>query len=105
MAARRIRWAAGGQGPRRGSSVYLRLRTERHRTSALPLPNVPRRNPTMNGRAPHERLLRTRLAALARMLPAARRGDVNGVHKARVATRRLRETLPIVLAEVPARKS
>jgi len=59
----------------------------------------------MNARASRERVLRARLAALARMLPAARRGEVNGIHKARVATRRLREALPIVLAHRPGRKT
>jgi CHAD domain-containing protein len=35
--------------------------------------------------------------ALAAHLPEAREGDVHGVHQARVATRRLREILPIVV--------
>jgi CHAD domain-containing protein len=44
-----------------------------------------------------ELVIRQRLAALARALPAARKGDVNGVHQSRVATRRLREALPLLL--------
>src|SRR5262245_7998180 len=44
-----------------------------------------------------ELVVRQRLAALARALPSARKGDVNGVHQARVATRRLREALPLIL--------
>jgi CHAD domain-containing protein len=45
---------------------------------------------------PYELVIRQRLAALGRALPAARKGDVNGVHQARVATRRLREALPLL---------
>src|SRR5262245_12080365 len=44
-----------------------------------------------------ELVIRQRLAALARALPASRKGDVNGVHQSRVATRRLREALPLIL--------
>jgi CHAD domain-containing protein len=43
-----------------------------------------------------ELLIRQRLGALRRALPLARGGDVNGVHQARVATRRLREALPLI---------
>lgn len=45
---------------------------------------------------PSELLIRQRLAALERSLPSARRGNVSAIHKARVATRRLREALPLV---------
>jgi CHAD domain-containing protein len=38
------------------------------------------------------------------MLPVAREGDVHGVHQARVATRRLREALPLVTSGPRARK-
>jgi len=44
------------------------------------------------------RLLQQRLLALLDALPAATSGDVTSVHRARVASRRLREVLP-VLAE------
>jgi CHAD domain-containing protein len=44
------------------------------------------------------RLLRQRLLSLLEALPAASSGDVTSVHRARVASRRLREVLP-VLAE------
>ena len=53
---------------------------------------------------PSELVIRQRLAALARALPAARRGDVNGVHQARVATRRLREALPLLAGRRLGRK-
>ena len=43
-----------------------------------------------------ELLIRQRLAALSRTLPSAHAGDVTSVHQARVATRRLREALPLV---------
>ena len=42
-----------------------------------------------------ELLVRQRLMALGRALTPARKGEVNGVHHARVATRRLREALPV----------
>ena len=40
--------------------------------------------------------MRQRLAALTRALPAAQKGDPSSLHQARVATRRLREALPLV---------
>jgi CHAD domain-containing protein len=46
---------------------------------------------------PSELLIRQRLAALSRTLPGARKGDTHAVHQARVATRRLREALPLVV--------
>jgi CHAD domain-containing protein len=42
------------------------------------------------------RALRRRLRVLAKELPRARRGDERSVHRARVATRRLRETLAML---------
>jgi CHAD domain-containing protein len=57
-----------------------------------------------NGRAPGRpgpssdpaaQLLQTRLARLLDALPAAQAGDVDSVHRARVASRRLREALPV----------
>lgn len=51
-----------------------------------------------------ELLVRQRLGALARMLPAARSGDVSAIHQARVATRRLREALPVVARGASLRK-
>src|SRR5690242_17675306 len=43
-----------------------------------------------------EHLIRQRITALGRLLAAARDGDVSSLHRARVATRRLREVLPLV---------
>ena len=43
-----------------------------------------------------EHLIRQRIAALGRLLPAAKEGDAVSLHQARVATRRLRETIPLV---------
>jgi CHAD domain-containing protein len=51
-----------------------------------------------------ELLLRQRLAALSRALPAAQRGDVRSIHRARVATRRLREALPLVAVRAKGRR-
>jgi CHAD domain-containing protein len=42
------------------------------------------------------RLLRQRLLSLLDALPAAAAGDVTSVHRARVASRRLREVLPVL---------
>jgi CHAD domain-containing protein len=52
--------------------------------------------PVMKRTNPSELIIRQRLAALSRTLPGARKGDVQAVHQARVATRRIREALPLV---------
>ena len=44
---------------------------------------------------PAEYLIRQRVAALERVLPAAKDGDVRSLHQARVATRRLRAAVPL----------
>src|SRR5918996_5992411 len=46
--------------------------------------------------SPSELLIRQRLNALTRALPGATQGDPQLLHHARVATRRLREALPLV---------
>jgi len=51
-----------------------------------------------------ELLLRQRLGALTRTLVGARAGDVNAIHQARVATRRLRETVGLVPSRSKGRK-
>jgi CHAD domain-containing protein len=58
----------------------------------------------MTRSTPSELLVRQRLMALGRALPPARKGEVNGVHHARVATRRLREALPVIARGKTARK-
>jgi CHAD domain-containing protein len=50
----------------------------------------------MKRTSPSELIIRQRVAALSRTLPGARKGDVHAVHQARVATRRIREALPLV---------
>src|SRR4030095_2714352 len=50
----------------------------------------------MDRSAAPDLLLRQGLRALAKNLPAATRGDVNALHQARVASRRMREALPLV---------
>ena len=47
-------------------------------------------------------LLRQRLQTLLEAMPAAQAGDVRSVHQARVATRRLREALPVLRASLDA---
>jgi CHAD domain-containing protein len=51
-----------------------------------------------------ELLILQRLRALTRTLPAARQGHVKAIHQARVATRRLREALPLVVDGSRGRK-
>lgn len=53
----------------------------------------------MSRRSALDRLIAPRRAALAAALPAALAGDVTGVHQARVASRRLREVVPVVAAD------
>lgn len=55
-------------------------------------------------RSPAETLIRRRLTALSRVLPGARNGDVEHLHQARVATRRLREALPLIGSGVYGRQ-
>jgi CHAD domain-containing protein len=52
-----------------------------------------------------EQVIRQRLRALVRSLPKALEGDARAIHKTRVASRRVREALPIVLASAPGKKS
>lgn len=65
------------------------------------------RHPTTNRAKPRvtTALLERRTRALQRYLPAAVRGDRHGVHQARVATRRLREAVPVLTAGVKGVKS
>jgi CHAD domain-containing protein len=49
-------------------------------------------------------MFRQRLLALSRMLPSARNGEPDGIHQARVATRRVREALPLVTRGAQGRK-
>src|SRR5687768_2554257 len=52
----------------------------------------------MDRSAPSELLIRQRLRALEKSLPGAARGNVDALHQARVASRRIREALPVVSA-------
>jgi CHAD domain-containing protein len=53
---------------------------------------------------PSELVIRQRMNALTRALPGATQGDPQLVHQARVATRRLREALPLVASGPRGRK-
>jgi CHAD domain-containing protein len=55
----------------------------------------------MNAQLASDRVITLRLRALADSLPAVLEADAEGVHKARVASRRVREALPVVLAQAP----
>jgi CHAD domain-containing protein len=59
----------------------------------------------MKPRNTRDRLLHRRLRAFEKAWPEASGGDVSAVHKARVASRRVREALPVVLAHLPAKKA
>lgn len=54
--------------------------------------------------ASSELLILRRIRALGRALPAAGKGQTHAIHQARVATRRLREALPLVVDGVKGRK-
>jgi CHAD domain-containing protein len=54
---------------------------------------------------PLARVLHRRVRALQRRLPGAAGGDPRGVHQTRVASRRLRETVPVVAAGLPGGKA
>lgn len=73
----------------------------------MPLGAGTGRHPTMNRRKPHVTtgLLARRARALQRYLPAAIRGDHHGIHQARVATRRLREAVPVLTTGVKGAKT
>lgn len=58
----------------------------------------------MKRTTPSELLIRQRLTAVTRGLPGARNGDVSSLHQTRVATRRLREALPLVASGSLGRK-
>jgi CHAD domain-containing protein len=54
--------------------------------------------------SPAEIVIRQRARALERALPGAQKGDAALVHEARVATRRLREAVPLIVSGARGRK-
>ncbi len=62
------------------------------------------RNRSMDRSAPSELLIRQPLRALEKNLPAAAKGNVDALHQARVASRRIREALPLLSAGSRARR-
>jgi CHAD domain-containing protein len=58
----------------------------------------------MNAHTSHDRLWQKRLDALSAVWPAFLDGETKALHKARVASRRIREALPVVAASAPAGK-
>ncbi len=54
--------------------------------------------PSMARRTPIDTLLAPRVASLTSVLPAALAGEPEAVHQSRVASRRLREVLPVFIA-------
>ena len=58
----------------------------------------------MKRTTPSELLIRQRLRAVTRGLPGTRKGDAHSLHQTRVATRRLREALPLVASGSRGRK-
>jgi CHAD domain-containing protein len=55
----------------------------------------------MNPQTSHDRLWQKRLEALSAVWPEMIEGQTKAVHKARVASRRIREALPVVAATAP----
>jgi len=70
-----------------------------------PVATNPGRRPAAPARPALARTLARRAGALAEHLPGALKGDVQAVHQARVATRRLREIVPIATTGREDRKS
>ena len=64
----------------------------------------PPSHPSMNTSTPCDRLWRKRLSELNAVWPDFVSGRTTGLHKTRVATRRIREALPIVSGSAPASK-
>ena len=58
----------------------------------------------MNTHTSHDRLWQKRLDALSAVWPDFLGGETKALHKARVASRRIREALPVVAASAPAGK-
>jgi CHAD domain-containing protein len=58
----------------------------------------------MDRSAPRQFLIVRRLRTLEHALPDAAQGDARALHKARIATRRIREALPLVSAGARARR-
>ncbi len=58
----------------------------------------------MDRSGPSDLLLRQRLRALEKSLPAAAKGNVDALHQARVASRRVREALPLLSTRGRARR-
>ena len=54
--------------------------------------------------SPSEVVIRLRARALERALPGAQQGDIDHIHQARVATRRLREAVPLIVPGTRGRK-
>src|SRR3977135_2659071 len=97
MAAMRMRQQGGSGGA--GFACYIPdIYLGTHNGTALAQERANRRDPTMKTRAPRvTTLLLRRLAlALGRHLRAASAGDERGVHQARVTSRRLRESVPVL---------
>jgi CHAD domain-containing protein len=66
--------------------------------------STPSRHPSMNGRPSYDRLWHKRLDALSAVWPDFLGGQTQALHKARVASRRIREALPIVSASASPAK-
>src|SRR4051812_13749215 len=58
----------------------------------------------MNVRTPYDALWRKRLRALQKAWPEFLAGDAEALHKTRVASRRIREALPVVGADARSKK-
>jgi CHAD domain-containing protein len=61
-------------------------------------------NPSMNVRTSYDGLWRKRLRALNKAWPEFLAGEIEALHKARVASRRIREALPVIGVAAPPAK-
>lgn len=89
---RLVRRGRGGftSGPRRATTICVR--TERCAIFTSPLQSPP----SIDSPAPSDRLIHDRLVAFARELDGVERLDPIALHRARVASRRLRELMPLL---------
>ena len=60
--------------------------------------------PSMNHQTPLDALWRTRLDAIVEVWAEMRGGDAKALHRVRVASRRIRESLPVIAADVDRTK-